>query len=378
MIHVDISNIWGELSLQDLLGIEQEIFAVHANVPEWTPCGDVERIQTAAVAIREQSQACVVLGSCLGARAVVELLQGPSRNHFAEGPEVYFAGTSLSTRQWNELKELLEGKDFSVIVVSRDEMVRECAVTLRGLKWILERKYGTDECRRRIFTVTNSPESTLGQMAASQGWECFFQEADSVLSPAGLLPMAASGIDVSALLTAAVRARQEFDLRSFENPVWLYAAVRKLMGRCGKHREYVVSWEPGFRCFGQWWQQLFLTSADTPIPVSLTFPGDKNIAQGNSFFETILRFAPGTRPHIIGYDVCNLDGLNEFADSTLDFMEEQDYADTLEAHADSGIPYISMECDVLDAATVGELVAFLELVRALSPAEQEPAAEETN
>ena len=74
MIHVDLSNIWGELSLQDLLGIEQEIFAVHANVPEWTPCGDVERIQTAAVAIREQSQACVVLGSCLGARAAVELL----------------------------------------------------------------------------------------------------------------------------------------------------------------------------------------------------------------------------------------------------------------------------------------------------------------
>lgn len=373
MIHVDISNIWGELSLQDLLMTEQEIFAAHANVPEWASCGDVDRIQKAAEAIRERSRACVVLGSSLGAQAVLELLQGAERNHWVEGPEVYFAGTSLSTRRWNELKELLEGKDFSLIAVSRGEMARECAVALRGLKWILERKYGTDECHRRIFAVTDSPESTLGQMAASQGWECFFCEAGSVLSPEGLLPMAAAGIDIAVLLNAAARARREFDLRSFENPVWLYTAVRKLMGRCGKTREYVVSWEPGFRCLGQWWQKLLLPCRDGPVPVMLTFPADKGHAQGDGFFETILRFVPGDRPHIIGYDVCDLDGLNACADATLDSLEEQDYLDTLEAHADSGIPYISVECGGLDAAAAGELMVFLELARALSCADSASA-----
>ena len=376
MIHVDISNIWGELSLQDLLMTEQEIFAAHSNVPEWAPCGEVDRIQKAAEVIRSHSQACVVLGGSLGAQAVLELLQGSDRNHTADGPSVYFAGTSLSTRRWNELKELLEGKDFSLIVVSRGEMARGCAVALRGLKWILERKCGTDECRRRIFAITDSQESTLGQMAASQGWESFFCEAGSVLSPEGLLPMAAAGIDIAALLNAAGRSRREFDLRSFENPVWLYTAVRKLMGRCGKTREYVVSWEPGSRCLGQWWQQLLLECGDGPVPVMLTFPADKGHAQGDGFFETILRFAPGDRPHIIGYDVCDLDGLNAFADATLDSLEEQDYLDTLEAHADSGIPYISVECGGLDAAAAGELVVFLELARALSCADSASVPEE--
>ena len=369
MIHVDISNVWGELSLQDLLGIEQEIFTAHGSLPEWEPCREIERIRAAADTIRQHSRACVVLDASLGAQAVIQLLQGPNRNHSETGPEIYFAGNSLSTRQWNQLKELLEGKDFSLVVVSRGEMARECAAALRGLKWIMERKYGTDECRRRVFAVTDSKESTLGQMADAQGWDIFFAECASPLSPDGLLPLAVAGIDISALLDAAARARREYDLRSFENPVWLYAAVRKLMGRCGKHREFVVTWEPGLCCFGQWWQQLFLECGNSPIPATLGFPADRRKATGDSFFETLLRFAPDDRSHIIGYDVCDLDGLNRFADSTLDCLEEQDYFDTLDANESSGVPFLTMECGSVNAETAGELLAFLELAQALSLAE---------
>ena len=374
MIHVDISNIWGELSLQDLLGIEQEIFAAHANATQWESCTEMERILKAAETIRTQSQVCVVLGSdagCHSSRAVMELLQGPNRNHFEKGPEVYFAGSSLSTRQWNELKELLEGKDFSLIVVSRNEMSQACAAVLRGLKWILERKQGTDECRRRIFAVTNGPDTNLGQMADSHGWETFFSEKCSALTPAGLLPMAVAGIDIEQLTQSAAEAAAEYDLRSFENPVWLYTAVRKLMGRCGKTAEHLVSWEPGFRCLGHWWQHMLLECEDGPIPVVLEFPADAPIAQSSRFFETILRFAPDDRPHIIGYDICDLDGLNAFADATLDSLEEQDYLTTLETHTDQGIPYISLECGDLNEETAGALLVFLELTKALSCPEPE-------
>lgn len=381
MLHVDISNIWGEISLQDLLGIEQEIFAAHNTVPEWGPGAETDRIQKAADRIRQQSRVCVVLGtdnSGTGARAVMELLQGPNRNLLEDGPQLFFWGSSLSTRQWNEGKELLEGKDFSLIVVSRGEMNRGCAAALRGLKWILERKYGTDESCRRIFAVTDSPESTLGQMAANQGWETFLAEKSSVLSPEGLLPMAVAGIDLPALMDAAAAARQEFDLRSFENPLWLYVAVRRLMGRCGKRTEYLVSWEPGFRSLGQWWQQLFLDCGDGPVPAVLEFPGARAAAQGSHFFETVIRFAPDDHPHIIGYDVCDLDGLNEFADLTLDALEERDYLDTLEAHGDKGIPFITLECGGLDAETAGQLLAFLELARSVSCAGSEGAGEEAD
>lgn len=369
MVTVDISNIWGGVSLQDLLGYEGEIFVAHAALPDWVPWEVPDRLREAAEAIRQQSQICVVLGGDLGARAVIELLQGPERNRYAAGPEVYFAGTSLSTRQWNELKELLEGKDFSLIVIARKEMTRECAIALRGLKWILERGCGTDECRRRIFAVTDSPDSTLGQMAAAQGWETFLAERSSALSAEGLLPMAVAGVDISALLAAAAGARQTFELRSFENPVWLYTAVRKLMLRGGRAVELLASWEPGFGVFGRWWQRLFTQNlGEDLIPVVLELPADQPALPENgrhTFLETLLRFAPDSRQHIIGYDVCDLDGLNVFADTTLDALEEQTCSDILEAHIDSGLPIILVECGDLDAGTAGELLAFLELSREL-------------
>ena len=385
MITVDISNIWGELSLQDLLGMEQEIFAAHGALPERAAWEEPDRLQKAAGVIRAQSQVCVVLGSgksCLGARGAMELLQGADRNLHGEGPEMVFAGNSLSTRRWNELKAVLEGKSFSLIVVSRGEMTRECAVALRGLKWILERSCGTDECRRRIFAVTDSAESTLGQMAADQGWETFLAEEASVLSPEGLLPMAAAGIDISALLAAAGRARKEFDLRSFENPVWLYTAVRKLMLRSGKFLELLAFWEPCFGVFGLWWQSLFARNpGEDLVPMTLSFPGGQPILPENgrhTFLETMLRFAPDSRQHIIGYDVCDLDGLNAFSDMTMDALEEQTYSDVLENHIDSCVPMIVLECGAPDEETLGELLIFLELARELfygRPREEGPEPE---
>ena len=402
MIHVDISNIWGELSLSDLLSIEAELSAAHMTVsdrsgagseflgwldlPDRAPTAEHLRILAAAHRIRETSDVLVVIGiggSYLGPRAAMELLQGANRN-LSRGrgePIVLFAGCNLSTRYWNELTKLLEGRDFSLCVISKSGTTLESAIAFRNLRWMLERRYGTGPAKRRIYAVTDESRGALRQMADEEGWESFIIPADvggrfSVLSPVGLLPMAAAGIDIMAVLKGAAKAKQEYDLRSFENPVWLYTAVRSLMHRRGKAIELLESFEPGFAAMGRWWQQLFgesegkegkgLFPAYAELTADLHSLGQLIQDGQRSLFETMLRFDPPVRKMIIGEDFRDLDGLNYLAGKSLDFVEEQAFQGTVAAHADGGCPVITIDCGKLDEEALGELLYFFELSCAIS------------
>ena len=402
MIKVDISNIWGHLSLRDLLSAEAEIFAAHMSVsersgagneylgwldlPDRAPTAEHMRILAAAHQIRETSDVLVVIGiggSYLGPRAAIELLQGPNRNlgRSKGDPMILYAGNNLSTRSWNELTKLLEARDFSLCVISKSGTTIEPAIAFRNLKWMLERRYGTAQARRRIYAITDRSKGALRQMADEEGWESVVMPDNvggrfSVLSPVGLLPMAAAGIDVMAMLKGAAKAKKELDLRSFENPVWLYAAIRNLMYRKGKAIELLESFEPGFRMMGLWWQQLFGESegkdgkglfpayaeltADLHSLGQLIQDGERNL------FETMVRFDPPKQKAFIGTDVKDLDGLNYLEGKALDFVEEQAYLGTMAAHADGGCPVISIDCGELSAATLGELFYFFELSCAIS------------
>ena len=278
MIKVDISNVWGDLSLPDLLALEKEVFAAHKTLDEGTGAGndflgwqnlpvnepteEMLRIQKAAEQIRADSDVFVVIGiggSYLGPRAAIELLQGPNHN-IGKGkgnPQIYFAGNGLSTRHWNELCRLLEGKDFSIAIISKSGTTTEPAIATRALRWMLERKYGTEGAKKRTYAITDPAKGALRQMATEEGWETFVIPPDvggrfSVLSPVGLLPMAVAGIDIVAMMQGACEAKKTYDIRSFENPVWLYAATRNLLYRHGKKIELFESYEPGFKMLGGW------------------------------------------------------------------------------------------------------------------------------
>ena len=402
MIKVDLSNVWGQIALPDLLGIEKEIAAAHQTLMEGTGAGaeyrgwltlpvrelteEHLRVLAAARKIRADSDVCVVVGiggSYLGSRAAIELLQGPNRN-VGKGkgdPQIYYAGNSLSTRHWNELMGLLADKDFSVIVISKSGTTTEPAIAFRGLKWMLERKYGTDEAARRIYAITDPVKGALRQMADEHGWESFVIQPStggrfSVLTPVGLLPMAVAGIDIQQVLEGAMDAREEYDLRSFENPVWLYAAVRNLMYRKGKAVEIFESYEPGFRMLGAWWQQLFGESEGKKgkglFPATAEFTADLHslgqlIQQGQrNLFETMVRFEASEPEMTIMSDVQNLDGLNYLAGKSLAFVDEQAFQGTVAAHVDGGVPVITMECGPVNERTLGELFFFLELSCAVS------------
>lgn len=397
MIQVDISNVWNRVSLPELVEMEAETAAAHQMLREGTgagseyldwldlpmnkPNGEVLRILSAAEQIRIDSDVCVVVGiggSYLGSRAAIELLQGPNRN-LGRGkgdPQIFFAGNNLSTRHWNELCHLLEGKDFSIVVVSKSGTTLESAIAFRNLKWMLERKYGTDVAAKRIYAITDGEEGALRQMAENGGWESFVIPKNvggrfSVLSPVGLLPMAVAGIDILAVLKGAWEAKEIYDLRSFENPVWLYAAVRNLLYRKGMAVELLESFEPGFRMMGFWWQQLMgesegkegkgLFPAVAELTADLHSLGQLIQEGQRNLFETMVRFDPPETEMIIGEDVNDLDELNYIAGKSMAFVEEMAYQGTLEAHTDGGVPVITMECGGLDEEKLGELFYFFQL-----------------
>ena len=402
MIKVDISNVWGQLALPDLLAMEKEVAAAHKTLTEGTGAGndflgwlnlptreeteEMRRIRLAADRIRESSDVFVVIGiggSYLGPRAAIELLQGCNHN-IGKGkgnPQIYFAGNGLSTRAWNELQRLLEGKDFSIAIISKSGTTTEPAIATRALRWMLERKYGTDGARKRTYAITDPCKGALRQMATEEGWETFVIPPDvggrySVLTAVGLLPMAVAGIDIREVMRGAAEARETYDLRSFENPAWLYAAVRNLLYRRGKAMEIFESFEPGFKMFGGWWQQLFGESEGKDgkgiFPVTAEFTADLHslgqmIQQGErNIFETMVRFDAPEEKAIIGSDWKNLDGLNYLEGKSLNFVDEKAFLGTLAAHVDGGVPVVTMDMGKLDDAKLGEMFYFLELCCGIS------------
>ena len=397
MINVDISNIWGEVALPDLLAIESEVAAAHEmllegtgagsqyrewmNLPSREPNPEAFRILLAAERIRNDSEVCVVVGvggSYLGSRAAMELLQGPHHN-IGKGkgdPQIFFAGNTVSTRSWNELMRLLKDKDFSVIVISKSGTTMEPAMAFRSLRWMLERKYGTDGANKRIYAVTDPVDGALRQMAEEKGWESFPIPVGvggrySVLTAAGLLPMAVAGLDILEMLQGAMDAKENYALGSFENPVWQYAAVRNLLYRGGKAIEILESFEPGFKLFGAWWQQLFGESEGKAgkalFPATAELTADLHsigqlIQEGKrNLIETMVRFDPPENKVTIDSDWKDLDGLNYLEGKTLDFVEEKAFLGTVSAHVDGGVPVIVMDCGELNERTLGELFYFMEL-----------------
>ncbi len=397
MIKVDISNVWGQLSLPDLLATEKEVFNAHQTLTEGSGEGndflgwlnlpvaeeteEIRRIRAAAKQIRETSDVFVVIGiggSYLGPRAAIELLQGANHN-IGKGkgnPQIFYAGNGLSTRGWNELQRLLEGKDFSIAIISKSGTTTEPAIATRALRWMLERKYGTEGAKKRTYAITDPVKGALRQMATEEGWETFVIPPNvggrySVLTAVGLLPMAVAGIDPMEVMAGAVQAKKDYDVRSFENPVWLYAATRNLLYRHGKAIEILESFEPSFKMMGGWWQQLFGESEGKDgkgiFPVTAELTADLHslgqmIQQGErNIFETMVRFDAPENKMVIGGDYKNLDGLNYLEGKTLDFVDEQAFRGTLAAHVDGGVPVITVDMGELNARKLGELFYFFEL-----------------
>ena len=225
------------------------------------------RIKVAAEKIKNNSDVLIVIGiggSYLGARAVIEFVKSQNYNDLRKDtPAIFFAGNSISSSYLSELVAICEGKDFSVNVISKSGTTTEPAIAFRVFRELLIEKYGKEAAKDRIFVTTDKARGTLKAFADKEGYETFVVPDEvggrySVLTAVGLLPIAAAGIDIDALMGGAAKAREELMPTSIEeNDCYKYVAIRNALYNKGKSTEMFVSYEPSFTMMNEWIKQLF-------------------------------------------------------------------------------------------------------------------------
>lgn len=340
---------------------------------------ELSRIKKAAEKIRNESDILVVVGvggSYLGARAGIEFLV----NEF-DDVKVIFTGNTLSTDALASVIRRLEGKDWSINVISKSGTTLEPAIAFRVLKKELVKKYG-DKASSRIYATTDKHKGALKTLAESQGYETFVVPDNvggrfSVLSAVGLLPIAVSGADIDMLLAGARDMREACINNDFDdNMAMQYAAARHIMMNHNKSIEVLCTYEPATRTLGAWWKQLFGESEGKDhkglFPVTLSYTTDLHslgqyIQDGKRImFETVLVVESSNDSIVIEEEQCNLDGLNYLSGKTLDFVNGCALEGTMNAHIEGDTPNIKLIFPKKDEYNLGCLFYFFEFACGIS------------
>ena len=346
---------------------------------------EFDRILKAAQKIRSHSQVLVVIGiggSYLGARAAIELLHSQLYNNLGDGPQIYFAGNSISPTYLNQVIRLCEGKDFSINVISKSGTTTEPALAFRIFRDLAIKKYGREGAKERIFCTTDKAKGTLKQLADEEGYETFVIPDDvggrySVLTAVGLLPIAVSGSDIAKLMEGAARAREDLSVCDLDkNDCYRYAALRNILYRKGKAIEILVSYEPAFSMMAEWYKQLFGESEGKDnkgiYPSSAIFSTDLHsmgqfIQEGSRIlFETVVDIAAPQQDLYIQPDPNNFDGLNFLSDQNMSVVNRKAMQGTVLAHTEGGVPNMVLQLPAINEEELGYLIYFFEKACALS------------
>lgn len=343
---------------------------------------EFERIKKAAEKIRANSDVLVVIGiggSYLGAKAAIDMLTNSFYNLLdkseRKAPQILFAGNSISSNYLYDLMNLVKDKDISVNVISKSGTTTEPALAFRMFKELLEKKYGKDGAKERIFATTDKSKGTLKSLSDAEGYETFVIPDDvggrfSVLTPVGLLPIAVAGIDIDEMLKGAQDAMEEYKKPYEENDCLKYAALRNILLRKGKTTEIMVNYEPCMQYFSEWWKQLFGESEGKDgkglFPASVNFSTDLHsmgqyIQDGaRMIFETVLKVDEPANDIVIDEVEGNIDGLNFLAGKGVNYVNSKAFEGTLLAHTDGNVPNIVINVPKIDAYHFGNLVYFFE------------------
>ncbi|OUM92402.1 glucose-6-phosphate isomerase [Parageobacillus thermoglucosidasius] len=347
------------------------------------------RIQKAAAKIQADSDVLLVIGiggSYLGARAAIEMLHHSFYNALSKEkrrtPQIIFVGNNISSTYMKDVMDLLEGKDFSINVISKSGTTTEPAIAFRIFRKLLEEKYGKEEARKRIYATTDRARGALKTLATAEGYETFIIPDDvggrySVLTAVGLLPIAVSGANIEEMMKGAAQAREDFSNSELEeNAAYQYAAIRNILYNKGKTIELLINYEPALQYFAEWWKQLFGESEGKDqkgiFPASANFSTDLHslgqyIQEGRrDLFETVLKVEKPRHDLVIEAEENDLDGLNYLAGKTVDFVNTKAFEGTLLAHTDGGVPNLVITLPELNEYTFGYLVYFFEKACAMS------------
>lgn len=339
-------------------------------------------IENTAKSLREKCEVIVAIGiggSYLGTKAVVEALN----NSFdwlqteRKNPILLYAGHNIGEDYLYELSQVLKGKQFGIINISKSGTTTEPALAFRLLKKQLEEAVGVEEAKKRIVAITDAKKGALRTLADQEGYKTFVIPDNvggrfSVLTPVGLLPIAVAGINIRDLVAGAVSMEKATDqsVPFAENISALYAATRNELYKSGKKIEILCNFHPKLHYIGEWWKQLYGESEGKDgkgiFPTSVDFTTDLHsmgqwIQEGErSIYESVISVEKPDHEVIIPSDEANLDGLNFLAGKRVDEVNKMAELGTQLAHVDGGVPNIKITMPEVSAYYIGQLFYFFE------------------
>ena len=351
--------------------------------PEEYDREELERMKKDAQYVRDHFDILVVCGiggSYLGARAALEALNGLKNQ---DKLEIIFMGQTFSPNYIAQVLKYLEGKNFAINVISKSGTTTETSISFRLLKELLEKQIGKEAAKKAIYATTDKEKGALKTLCNIEGYATYVLPGNiggrfSVLTPVGLFPLAAAGIDVDAMLLGAKEARRAYDNADIDhNLCYQYAVTRDYMYRHNKPVEMYVTYEPQMSQISEWLKQLFGESEGKEkkglFPASATFSTDLHslgqfVQDGSPLlFETILNIEQPNDDVVIPHDDADLDGLNYLEGKNLAFVNQKAFEGTLKAHTeDGGVPCNVLTIEKLDAKTLGHLFYFFMRACAMS------------
>jgi len=403
-IKLSIDNVFNFVSHDTIYAYESEIknhldsihdktgqgsdFLGWLHLPSSIRDSHIEDIEKTAAKLQGKVDVMVVVGiggSYLGSKAVSEAL---SNSFYAmapnsDAPMLIFAGQNIGEDYHSELLDILDKKTYGIIVISKSGTTTEPAIAFRLLRNHLVDKVGAEKAKDLIIAITDESRGALRKLADDEGFKSYVIPDDvggrySVLTPVGLMPLAAGGFDIRAFIQGA-RDMEKLTDRNVpfsENPSALYAATRNALYREGKTTEILANYNPKLNFLAEWWKQLYGESEGKEnkgiFPASVNFTADLHsmgqyIQEGErNLFEIVLSVKSTDRKLIIPEDKDNLDGLNFLAGKKIDFVNKMAELGTMLAHVDGGVPNIQIEIPKLNAYYLGQLMYFFEKACAIS------------
>lgn len=347
------------------------------------------RIQAAAKKIQSDSKVLVVIGiggSYLGSRAAIDFLHEFYNNYLPddqrEFPQVLFAGNSISPAYLNDLIKVIGDRDFSVNVISKSGTTTEPAIAFRVFKDLLEKKYGQEGAKSRIYATTDAKRGALKGEAITEGYETFVVPDAvggrfTVLTACGLLPIAASGADIEQLMAGARQAQADYaDPDLATNGAYQYAAMRNILYRKGYTTEILANWEPTLQYLAEWWKQLQGESEGKDhkgiYPSSANYSTDLHslgqyIQDGRrDLMETVIKVATPVSDYVVPVTDEDLDGLGYLQGKNMSYVNDTAMQGVVLAHVDGGVPNMIVEIEKQDEFSLGYLFYFFEIAVGIS------------